>query len=142
MFITWPSIKSRPMTMVFEIPVSKTQKFWESVEKGDVYATRCVECGALLFPPVADCSECRSSDMEWVKLDGRGEVEAFTHVIARPTSFQKHTPYTIAIVKLVDGINVLAWLMDDEVEVGSKVRLTAGVTPEGEASYWFEPVLG
>jgi len=144
MFITWPAIKSRPMTMEFEIPISKTKKFWEGIEKGDVLATRCSGCGVLLFPPVADCPKCGSSDMKWVKLDGRGEVEAFTHVIVKPTSFQKHAPYTIVIAKLVDGVNVLAWLRDDdeaEVEVGMKVRLTVGTTPEDETTYWFVPDL-
>ncbi|MCW4037076.1 MAG: OB-fold domain-containing protein, partial [Candidatus Bathyarchaeota archaeon] len=72
----------------------------------------------------------------------RGEIEAFTHVIVRPASFQHREPYTIAIARLVDGIKVLAWLREAEitdVDVGLKVRLTAGKTLEGDASYWFVP---
>ena len=143
MFITWPAIKSRSYTMEFEIPISKTQKFWDGIKEGVIYATRCRECGELYFPPVADCPKCGSSGMEWVKLDGRGEIEAFTHVIARPTSFQKHAPYTIVIGSLVDGVKVLAWLKDaeiTEIEVGMKVRLVVGTTLEDETTYWFVPL--
>jgi uncharacterized OB-fold protein len=142
MFITWPSIKSRSTKMEFEIPISKTKAFWDGIEEGEVRATRCKDCGELLFPPVADCPRCGSTDVEWVKLDGRGEVEAFTHVIVKPTSFQNRPPYTIVICKLVDGVKVLAWLKDaeiTEIEVGMKVKLVVGTTPEDETTYWFIP---
>lgn len=143
MWTAMPSIKSRPLNLVFDIPTSRTLKFWEWIKEGEIYTTRCKGCGTLHFPPVGDCPECLSSEMEWVKLDGRGEVETFTHVIARPTSFQQHEPYTIAIGGLKEGISVLAWLRDadiTEVEVGMKVRLTVGTTPEGVTTYWFVPV--
>ncbi|UCH57024.1 MAG: Zn-ribbon domain-containing OB-fold protein [Candidatus Bathyarchaeota archaeon] len=142
MFISWPAIKSRPYTMEFEIPMSKTKKFWDGIEIGEIRTTRCKKCGATHFPPVADCPDCGSSSMEWIKLSGRGEIEAFTHVIARPTSFQNREPYTIVIGRLVDGVKVLAWLREAEitdVEVGVKVKLTVGTTVEGETTYWFVP---
>ena len=87
--------------------------------------------------------ECSDSDIEWVELDGRGKVVAFTHVIARPTSFQERPPYTIVIADLVDGLKILAWIEGSEmtdVEVGMKVQLKAGMTVDGEPSYWFVPV--
>jgi uncharacterized OB-fold protein len=142
MFIKWPSIKSRPLNLEFEIPVSKTKRFWEGIEEGYIFTTKCKTCGTLLFPPVADCPLCRSSDMEWIKLDGRGEIEAFTHVIARPASFQQLEPYTIVIARLLDGIKVFAWLRNAEItniEVGMKVKLKVGTTSEGVAIYWFVP---
>lgn len=142
MFITWPSIKSRPITLEFEIPISRTKKFWDHLKKGELYTTKCRICGRLHFPPVADCPSCRSSDMVWVTIEGKGELETFTHVIARPTSFQQRAPYTIAIANLDEGIKILAWLTNTEiteVEVGMKVKLEAGITPEGELSYWFVP---
>jgi uncharacterized OB-fold protein len=142
MFITWPFIRSRPLKLEFDIPTSRTKMFWEGVAEGEIRTTRCRKCGTLLFPPVADCPRCRSSEMDWVDLEGCGEIEAFTHVIAKPTSFQGMEPYTIAIARLVDGVNVLAWLREAEitgVEVGMRVKLAAGTTPEGEIAYWFVP---
>jgi uncharacterized OB-fold protein len=142
MWKSWPSIKSRPVTLEFEIPTNKTQKFWDYIEACEFRTTRCKTCGTLSFPPVAECVNCKDSKLEWVELDGRGEVVAFTHVIARPTSFQEHPPYTIIIADLVDGLKILAWIEGSEmteVEVGMKVRLEAGMTVDGDPSYWFVP---
>jgi len=139
---SWPSIKSKPVTMEFDIPTDRTQEFWDYVEAGEFRTTRCKSCGTLAFPPVADCVNCMDSDIEWVELDGRGEVAAFTHVIVRPTSFQERSPYTIVIADLVDGLKVLAWIEGSEmteVEVGMKVQLKAGMTVDGDPSYWFVP---
>lgn len=143
MWTSIPAIKSKPLELVFEIPISRTKKFWDHLEQGEIYTTRCESCGALQFPPVSDCAGCGCSSIEWVKINGFGVVEAFTHVVARPASFQQHEPYTIVICKLEDGIKILAWLKDaeiTEVEVGMKVRLSAGLTVEGEPNYWFVPV--
>ncbi len=139
---SWPSIKSKPLNLEFEIPTDKTHEFWDYLEAGEVRTTRCRSCRSIVFPPVGDCVNCADSDLEWVELDGQGEVVAFTHVIARPASFQERPPYTIVIADLVDGLKVLAWIEGSEmteVEVGMKVRLEAGKNDDGEPSYRFVP---
>jgi hypothetical protein len=137
-----PSIKSKPITIVEEIPISKTLKFWEGLKQGKVYATKCCKCGKPYFPPSADCPECLSSEMEWIELGGEAEIETFTHVVVRPTSFCQYKPYTVAIGKLKDGVKVLAWLTGfklSQIKVGMKVKLVAKVDAEGDASYEFVP---
>lgn len=143
MWTSWPTIRSRPLKLEFEIPTNKTKEFWDWIDKGDIYTTRCKNCGELFWPPVADCPYCKSSDMDWVKLVGEGELMAFTHVIAKPASFQHKEPYTIAIGKLTDGVNVLAWLMDADitkVKIGMKIKLTVGTNQDGDSTYWFVPI--
>jgi uncharacterized OB-fold protein len=137
-----PSIRSREIKIVQEIPISKTLKFWEGLKEGKVYATRCTKCGKTYFPPAADCPECLTSNMEWIELSGEAEIETFTHVVVRPASFQQNKPYTVAIGKLKEGVRVLAWLTGfklSQVKVGIKVKLTAKVTPEGSLTYEFVP---
>ena len=137
-----PVIKSRPITIAPEIPISKTLKFWEGLKQGKVYATKCKSCGKLYFPPSADCPECLLTELEWVELSNEAEVETFTHVVIRPTTFQQNKPYTVAIGKLKEGVKVLAWLTGfklSEIKVGMKVKLVAKVTPEGNPTYEFVP---
>jgi hypothetical protein len=137
-----PTIKTRPLTLVQEIPISKTQKFWEGLKEGKVYATKCLKCGKLYFPPVADCSNCRSSEVEWVELSSEAEIETYTHVVVRPGSFQHFKPYTVAIGKLKEGVKVLAWLTGvklSEVKTGMKVKLIAKVAQDGNPTYEFVP---
>lgn len=137
-----PVMKSRPITIAPEIPISKTLKFWEGLKQGKVYATKCKGCGKLYFPPSADCPECLLTELEWVELSNEAEVETFTHVVIRPTTFQQYKPYTVAIGKLKEGVKVLAWLTGfklSEIKVGMKVKLVAKVTLEGNPTYEFVP---
>ena len=138
-----PSIKSREIKIVQQIPISKTLQFWEGLKQGKVLATKCTQCGKIFFPPNADCSECSGSNLEWVELSSEAMIETFTHVVVRPTSFQQEKPYTIAIGSLKEGVRVLAWLTGfklSEIKVGMKVKLVAKVTPEGNPTYEFVPL--
>jgi uncharacterized OB-fold protein len=138
-----PTIKSREIKIVQEIPISKTLKFWEGLKEGKVYATKCKKCGKVYFPPSADCPECLSSEMDWIELSSEAEIETFTHVVVRPTTFQQYKPYTVAIGKLKEGVRVLAWLTGfklSQISVGMKVKLVAKISPEGYATYEFVPL--
>jgi len=112
-----PTLRSRTLRITYNIPISKTLKFWEGIKEGKIYATKCKKCGKLYFPPVADCSACLSSEMEWVELSGEGELETFTHIIVWLVGVKKK-----------------------DVKVGMKVKLMAKVTPEGRLTYEFRPI--
>ncbi len=131
------AIKSKPLTFAFDIPTNKTAKFWDELEKGKVLGTVCKKCGKKYFPPVADCSECLDSDMDWIDLtEQEGEVETFTHVVVRPTSFAEHETYTVAVANLKQGVKVLAWLTGvklGQAKVGMKVKLVGRPSPEGSS---------
>lgn len=141
--LSMPSIKSKPITIVEEIPISKTLKFWEGLKQGKVYATKCHKCGKLFFPPSADCPECLCSEMEWTELSSEAEIETFTHVVVRPTSFCAFKPYTVAIGRLKENVKVLAWVSGfklSQIKVGLKVKLAAKVSLGGELVYEFVPL--
>jgi len=132
-------LKSRPITFIFELPTDKLTEFWNGLEKGKVYASKCKKCGHITFPPAADCSQCLNQEMEWVDIQGEGEIETFTHIVIRPASFQSHPTYTVAVAKMSAGVKVLAWLTSaklSDVKVGAKVKLAA-VQSEDGPSYGF-----
>jgi len=140
---TPPTLKSRPLSLTYEIPISKTQKFWNGIKEGKIYTTKCKKCGKLFFPPVADCPTCLSSDTEWLELSREAEIETFTHVLVMPATFQQYEPYTIAIGRLKEGVRVLAWLKGvklEDVKVGMKVKLAPKVSSEGMLTYEFLPI--
>jgi len=127
-------IKSRPVTFIFELPTEKLTEFWSNLSKGKVYASKCTKCGKVTFPPVADCSRCMNSAVEWVDLQGEGVIETFTHIVVKPTSFANHGTYTVAVATMKEGARVLAWLEGAKlgtVKVGAKVKLVGQVTEEG-----------
>jgi len=137
------TLKSRPITLTYDIPISKTQKFWDGIREGKICATKCKNCKKLNFPPVVDCPTCLSSDMEWVELSGEGKIETFTHIPVKPATFQSYDDYTIAIARLKEGVRVLAWLTGvklTDTKVGMKVKLVAKIMPEGMLTYEFVPI--
>lgn len=138
-----PCIKSREITVVQEIPIVRTQPFWDGLRQGKILATRCGKCGTLYFPPFADCPKCLASNVEWIELSGEATVETFTYVTIRPATFQQRQPYIVAIGKLREGVKVLAWLTGvspEEAKIGMKVRLVAKVDVDGRPLYEFVPV--
>lgn len=81
--------------------------------------------------------------MDWIELTGEeGEIETFTHVIVRPTSFAEQETYTVAVAKMKAGVKVLAWLTGvklGQAKVGMRVKLVGKPSPEG-SSYELVPI--
>jgi uncharacterized OB-fold protein len=134
---------ARTLRITYNLPISRTSKFWQGLKEGKIYATKCQKCGKLHFPPVADCGECGSSNLKWTELDGEGEIETFTQIVVKPASFSKESDYIVAIAGLKEGVRALAWLVGverEDVQVGMRVRLVAKVTSDGRVSYEFIPI--
>src|SRR4030065_1505144 len=89
-----PTLRSREIKIVQEIPISKNLKFYQGLKEGKVYATKCKDGGKVYFPPMVDCPECLTTGLDWVELSSEAEIETFTHVVVRPTTFQPQKTYT------------------------------------------------
>jgi len=134
---------ARTLHITYNLPISRTSKFWEGLKEGKIYATKCQKCGKLHFPPVADCGDCGSSNVKWMELEGEGEIETFTQVVVKPASFSKESDYIVAIARLKEGVRALAWLIGverEDVKAGMKVKLVARVISDGRVSYEFIPI--
>ena len=134
---------ARTLHITYNLPISRTSKFWQGLKEGKIYATKCRKCGRLHFPPVADCGDCGSSNVKWMELNGEGEIETFTQVVVKPASFSNEADYIVAIAQLKEGVKALAWLTGverEDVQVGMKVRLVPKITSMGKVSYQFIPI--
>ena len=134
---------TRTLHITYNLPISRTSKFWEELKKGKIYATICQKCRKLHFPPVTDCGDCGSSDIKWTELDGTGKLVTFTQVFVKPASFNEEPDYIVAIAQLEDGVKALAWLTGikrEDVQIGMKVKLVAKVISDGKVSYEFIPL--
>jgi uncharacterized protein len=138
---TPPTLHSkRSLTLRFNIPISKTSRFWEALGEGRFVTTKCGDCGRVSFPPQADCPGCMGGNTEWVDLGTEAELLTFTYVQVTPTSFVDHDPYVVAIGKLKEGLNVLAWLEGGEptkLKPGATLRIEARKEAEGGPYYVF-----
>ncbi len=56
-----------------------TRPFWDAANRHELVIQRCTACGEFRHTPRADCLFCKSTDVEWVKLSGKGTV--FTYIV-------------------------------------------------------------
>lgn len=65
--------------------------------------------------------------MKDLKLGGKGKVVTYTIIHVAPENFEEQIPYPIAIIKLDEGPQVTAQIVDcpiEDVKIGMKVEST------------------
>ncbi len=130
----------RTLSLRFDIPISKTREFWDSLRQGRFVTSKCTKCGNVSFPPQADCPNCMGSSFEWVDLGREATLATYTFVQITPASFVDSDPYIIAIGEFQGGTKVLAWLEGmryEDAKVGMKLRVEARTSKEGNPYYVF-----
>jgi uncharacterized OB-fold protein len=112
----------------------------------------CPHCDTKIFPPRDICPACGKEAKTSFAFSGRGEVFSFTTIYEAPTGFDETAPYTVALVKLVEGPLVTAQLTDlgeTPPEIGMQVEMvTRKLRQDGDErgmliyGYKFRPVMG
>jgi uncharacterized OB-fold protein len=85
------------------------------------------------------------------QFSGRGEIYSYTTIYEPPAGFEENAPYTVALIKLVEGPLVTAQLTDlgdTPVEIGTPVEMvTRRLRQDGDErglivyGYKFRPIL-
>lgn len=136
-------ISLRELSLRFQFGTAKIKRFFEGLKEGKIYMTQCKECGRKFFPPQADCPTCPESNMDWVPLNGKGELLTCTMIAVKPPTFAHYDNYVVGIAQMQEGVRVLAWLRIDDlgkIKPRMKVRLTtAKREPEHFTTYEFVP---
>jgi len=106
-------------------------RFWREIpQRYNILANECGSCNRVFFPPKESCPDCRRKSMgkmKEVKLSGKGEVITYTIIHVGQEGFEEQVPYAIAIIKLEEGPQITAQIVDcelDEVKIGMKVEST------------------
>ncbi len=111
----------------------------------------CPHCQTKLFPPRDVCPECGGEAKTPYTFSGKGEIYSYTTLHDAPAGFEEQVPYTVALVKLVEGPMVTAQLTDlgeQAVEIGMPVEMvTRKIRQDGNKEgilvygYKFRPVM-
>ncbi|MCS7143027.1 MAG: Zn-ribbon domain-containing OB-fold protein [Aigarchaeota archaeon] len=116
----------RELRLRYLLPIKGIEDFFEGLVKGEVRYTRCKRCGRKYFPPQPDCSSCGTREMEWMRIEGTGELLTFSKVVVKPTSYLHYDDYIVGVARFPEGFNVLAWVRASDVselEMGTPVRI-------------------
>lgn len=75
--------------------------FWEGCAAGELRVQRCGSCGHRQFPPRQQCPACRSFDLGWEAVSGRGTIWSFA--VPHPPLLEAYAtfaPYNVVVVAL------------------------------------------
>lgn len=117
---------------------------WAAAREGRLALQHCLDCGAYIFYPSFVCDHCLSTDLSWQDVSGRGTVESYTTVYrAFAEEFAPDVPYTVALVKLTEGVNLLSWLTGiapEDIRIGMPVEVTFEKKSDTVSLHRFRPV--
>ena len=137
-------VSMRELPLRFQFGTTKIQKFFDGLKEGKIYMTQCEKCAQKYFPPQADCPNCLDSSINWIPLDGPGELLTCTMIVVKPSTFAHYNNYIIGVAQMKEGVSVLTWLRIDDprkITPKMKVRLTTVKRePEGFITYEFVPM--
>ena len=101
--------------------------FFEAAKRRELVVQRCADCGTLRFPAREICSNCLTTDAEWVQVSGRGTIFSFNvmHQVYHP-GFADEVPYAVVQVKLAEGpkmISNLVGVKPHDIRIGMPVQV-------------------
>jgi uncharacterized OB-fold protein len=113
----------------------ENRPWWEAVQRHELYIQKCRDCGDLRFHPRALCTNCLSSNTEWVRCKGSGHIYTFTVTNQNQASgFRDSLPYVLAWVQLDEGVKLMTNIVDcppEEVKIEMPVEAVFDdVTPD------------
>ena len=105
--------------------------FFEACARGELIVQGCATCGHRQFYPRRWCLRCDGTDLRWVSVSGDAELVTYSVVRRAPSAAHKNrVPYAIGIVKLPEGPQMMASIVDLDIDAlvpGMAVRIVPTV---------------
>ena len=122
--------------------------FYNLLNDGQMMGSKCLSCGEVFLPPRPICSKCLQAEMEWVEIEGKGTLSAFTIIHIAPTAmieagYGREKPYCSGIVQLDGGPAISAQILgvdvDDptSIKIGTRLELEIIRRGDGDAEKAF-----
>ena len=113
--------------------------YLQNIQDRKFTGSKCDNCGTVHLPPRYICTDCRSSDMSWEELSGKGRIIGLTSIaIGLPRmgtlGFGRDNPYTTGVVALDEGPGITARIEGEGAKVGSIVEADFVEEGDGETT--------
>lgn len=113
-----------------------SRPFWDGATQGKLVIQQCQACHHLNHPPFVECTRCRSSDLDFTTVSGRGVVYQRAIVESPITLGFTDLPYACLMVELVEQKRLLiagnlVGADPYEATIGRPVQVVFQVQPDG-----------
>jgi scaffold protein (connect acetoacetyl-CoA thiolase and HMG-CoA synthase) len=90
--------------------------FNKSLKRNKLMGLKCGDCKKITVPPKMVCSECASTNLEIIQLEGNGKIATFTTNFVAAEGRECEAPYIIVMVELDEG----PWIMGNLIDIAPK----------------------
>lgn len=114
------------MNVELSVEPFSIESFYKFVGEGKLMAAKCTNCGEVMLPPRPVCSKCFNKNMSWMEVKPEGKLLTYTVIHVAPKQFETLVPYTVGIVKLEDGPQLLGMIRGieyDKLKIGMKLTV-------------------
>ena len=115
--------------------------YWEGLRDEVLRVQRCSACGNWQWGPEWICHVCHSFDLDWVEVEGRGQIYSWerSHHPVHP-ALKERVPYVAVLVELpaAGNIRMIGNLLGepmDDVVIGTEVKAVFEHHNESEPPY-------
>ena len=113
--------------------------FYRFVSEKRLMAAKCNECGTVLLPPKPMCTECLSTNLKWIELEGAGKLLSYTVIHIAPEQFQSLAPYSVGIIELKNGLRLpgmISCVKPEEIRVGMNLKVDYDTSTSSQWPAW------
>lgn len=100
--------------------------FTEMRDNGHLLGKRCKSCGKVFCPPQDYCEHCFDNMDEWVELEDRGVIRAWTRMEHYFPGMPCDLPFAYALIQIngadTNLVHILRFTNFDDLAVGSEVQ--------------------
>ena len=126
------------------VPTLHSKPYWDATKKRVLTIQRCADCHHYIFYPRRICNYCRSDNLEWKPVSGKGKIYTYS-VVHRPVSkaFASEVPYVVAIVELDEGARMMANVVEcdpEKLQINDRVSVVFDPVSDDLSLPKFKPV--
>ena len=116
-------------------PEASVKSFYDFLKEKKIMGTKCKDCGEIYLPPRPLCSKCINSNLEWVELEGKGKLVAFTSITIAPThmlnaGYSRDNPYIYGVVELDSGSRISGLILNVDAKKPEDITVGTPMTVE------------
>jgi uncharacterized OB-fold protein len=116
--------------------------YWEATREKRLLVQRCTRTGQYQFFPRPVSIATGTRDLEWVEVDGCGEIYSHTLTWRGHGVLRGHEPYLVVLVRLDVGVDVVSNLVGcglQDVRIGLRVKPYWLAREDGTHLLMFQP---
>jgi uncharacterized OB-fold protein len=120
-------------------PPFTVSSFYKFVSEKRLMAAKCNECKTVLLPPKPMCTNCLSTNLKWIELEGEGKLVSYTVIYVAPEQFQSLAPYPVGIIELKNGLRLpgmICGVNAEKLRVGMKLKIDFEPSTSSQWPVW------